>query len=66
VPEDEEREPVQMPYERALSMAIFAINTLMHPDASSAEDVDRLEAESDDVIATLVDLREAVRGDGHA
>jgi hypothetical protein len=64
--EEEEREPVQMSYKEALDYAIFAINTIMHPDATSDEDFYRLDAESDNVIATLVDLREAVQGDGHA
>jgi hypothetical protein len=66
VPEDDEREPVQLPYKDALDLAIFCLNTFMHPDASSDEDVARLELHSDDVIATLVDLREVVKGDGHA
>jgi hypothetical protein len=54
-------EPVLMAYEDALSMAIFAINTLMHPDASDPVDIDRLEAQSDDVLATLVDIRQTLK-----
>jgi hypothetical protein len=46
---------------RALSLAIFAINTLMHPDASAAADVDELEAQSDEVIEALVELRNIYR-----
>lgn len=42
---------------RALSLAIFAINTFMHPDASSDEDVAVLEAHSDEVIEALHELR---------
>ena len=42
---------------RALNLAIFAINTFMHPDASSDEDVAVLEANSDEVIEALVELR---------
>jgi len=42
---------------RALSLAIFAINTFMHPDASSDADVAVLEANSDEVIEALVELR---------
>ena len=64
--EDDERDPVLLPYKDALTMAIFCINTFMHPDASSPEDVDRLEDKSDDVIATLVDIRNTVKELGHA
>jgi hypothetical protein len=49
-----------MPYDEAISYAIFAINTLMHPDASEAMDVDTLEQKSDDVIMTLADIRETL------
>lgn len=42
----------------ALSYAIFCINTFMHPDASEAADVDRLEAHSDEVVEALFELRE--------
>jgi len=42
---------------RALSLAIFCINTFMHPDASSDADVAVLEANSDEVIEALVELR---------
>jgi hypothetical protein len=59
---DDDREPVQMSYKEALDMAIFAINSWMHPDASSDVDLDDLEARADDVIATLVDMRETVQG----
>jgi hypothetical protein len=60
--DEDEIQPVQMSYDEALTLAIFCINTFMHPDASAPEDVDRLEDRSDDVIATLVDIRDAVRG----
>jgi hypothetical protein len=50
-----------LPYDEAISMAIFAINTLMEPDASSDEDVDRLEAQAENVIETLADMRETLR-----
>lgn len=46
-----------MPMGRVLSLAIFCINTFMHPDASSDEDVAVLEARSDEVIEGLVELR---------
>jgi len=51
-----------MPYKEALDMAIFAINTLMHPDASSDEDVARLELHAEEIIDTLVDMRSTVTG----
>lgn len=49
-----------MPYDKAISYAIFAINTIMHPDASEPMDVDNLEQMSEDVIATLADIRETL------
>jgi len=52
----------QVSYDEAISYAIFAINTFMHPDASSDADIARLELHSDEIIATLVDLRDTVRG----
>jgi hypothetical protein len=52
----------QMSYKDALDYAIFAINTFMHPDASDGKDVMDLELKSDDVIATLADMREVVQG----
>lgn len=52
----------QMSYKDALDYAIFAINTLMHPDASDGRDIDMLEAQSDEIIATLADIRETVQG----
>jgi hypothetical protein len=51
-----------MPYDEAIGFAIFAINTLMHPDASDPMDVDLLEAKSEDVMKTLDDIRTTVRG----
>lgn len=42
----------------ALSFAIFALNTLQHPEASSPEDIARLDERSDDVIAVLARMRE--------
>jgi hypothetical protein len=51
-----------MPYDEAISMAIFAINTLMYPDASDPADIDLLEMKSSDVIKTLDDIRATVRG----
>lgn len=42
----------------ALSFAIFALNTLRHPDASDPADLDRLDERTDDVITVLVRLRE--------
>ena len=52
----------QMSYEDAISYAIFAINTLEEPDASSDRDVERLYEYADQVKATLVDIRDTVRG----
>lgn len=43
----------------ALSYAIFAINTLTHPDASEPADVDDLERNAPAVLARLVTLRNA-------
>ena len=64
--DEEEREPVQMSYDEALTMAIFSLNTLLYPDASAPSDIDRLEARADDVIATLVDIRTTLKETGHA
>jgi hypothetical protein len=50
-------EPVILPYKDALDLAIFAINTLLYPDASSDEDMDRLDEQAENVIATLDDIR---------
>lgn len=52
----------QMSYDDAVSYAIFAINTLEEPSASSDEDVERLYEYADQIKATLVDLRDTVRG----
>lgn len=49
---------------RALDLAIFAINTILYPDASSAEDCARLVAESESAIAQLAKLREWVIAQG--
>jgi hypothetical protein len=54
----------QMSYEDAISYAIFAINTFTEPGASSDGDVDRMLANTDRIIATLVDLRETVQDQG--
>ena len=50
-----------MPMGQALNLAIFCINTFMHPDASDPKDVDELEARSDEVIEALVELRNIYR-----
>jgi hypothetical protein len=50
-----------MPYKNALDYAIFAINTLMSPDASDAGDIDDLERKAALVVATLDDIRTAVK-----
>jgi len=60
--EPEEPTPEMLTYKEALDLAIFAINTLMHPDASEPEDIDRLERMSESVVMTLADIREAVVG----
>lgn len=49
---------------QAINLAIFAINTWMHPDASSVEDIDRLERLSDQTIEILTGLREWVIAQG--
>jgi len=46
-----------LPIGVALDLSIFAINTLLYPDASSPEDMDMLEAKAEDVIETLADIR---------
>ncbi len=51
----------QMSYKEALDFAIFAVNTIMEPSASTPADLDRLEEKSDEVISTLVDMRETVQ-----
>jgi hypothetical protein len=58
--------PVQVSFKDAIDMAIFAINTWMHPEASSAGDISALEILSDDIIATLVEIREILKGDDDA
>lgn len=42
---------------RALDFAIFALNTIAHPDASAQDDVDRLDDNHELVVDTLVALR---------
>jgi hypothetical protein len=49
-------------YKEALDFAIFAINTWMHPDASDGADINDLEDKSDEIIATLADIRRTVQG----
>jgi hypothetical protein len=63
-PETEAPVEEQMSYKDALDYAIFAINTFMYPDASDGKDVMDLEAKSEEVIATLADIRETVQGLG--
>lgn len=50
-----------MPYDEAISYAMFAINTLLEPGASDPVDVDDLEARSDDVLASLEDMRTTLK-----
>jgi hypothetical protein len=52
----------QMAYDEAISYAIFAINTITDPSASSDADIARLDLHAEEVLASLVDLRETVRG----
>lgn len=42
----------------ALGLAIFALNTLLYPDASSSLDSVRLEKDADEALAILVRLRD--------
>lgn len=44
----------------ALDLAIFALNTLAHPDASSAEDFAHLDENTDKAIEKLAGLRDAL------
>jgi hypothetical protein len=53
--------PITMAPDEALSYAIFAINTLMHPDASADVDVARLELHSAAVLDALVDMRDTLK-----
>ncbi|MEO6159047.1 MAG: hypothetical protein ABIQ39_15630 [Ilumatobacteraceae bacterium] len=48
----------------ALNHAIFAINTLLHPDASSADDVEEFESAAAGAIETLAKVREWVIAQG--
>lgn len=48
----------------AISYGIFAINTLMSPDASSVEDFERLEQNAERATKVLADLREWVIAQG--
>jgi hypothetical protein len=60
---DEDAVPVaQMSYSEALDFAIFAINTVTHPEASAPDDVDLLELKAEAILGTLSDMRETVRG----
>lgn len=47
-------------YSGALTQAIFAINTLLHPDASDDAEVDRMEADAEQIIERLIELRKLV------
>ena len=42
----------------ALNSAIFSINTFLHPDASSDEDMRTLDETGEQAIRTLVEIRE--------
>lgn len=53
----EEQEPKPLSPKRALDLAIFALNTGLHPDASSAEDLATLDRDSEAAILTLVEIR---------
>jgi hypothetical protein len=53
--------PITMPPDEALSLAIFAINTLMYPDGSAGPDLDTLECKTDEVLQTLVDMRDTLK-----
>jgi len=46
-----------MTKEKALNMAIFALNTLQHPDASSREDMAILDSLTDEVLTVLIQMR---------
>lgn len=48
----------------AVTLGIFAINTLLAPDASSAEDVAYLEAHAEEALVGLARLREWVVAQG--
>lgn len=41
----------------ALDYAIFAINTILYPEASDPDDLDRLEERADEVITALATRR---------
>lgn len=47
----------------ALSLAILALNTIAHPDATSGQDMDYLEFNYQQAIITLAALRDEVRPD---
>lgn len=49
--------------EDALSVAIFGLNTLLHPDGSSDADVAALDFFAEGAIDKLVTRRDALRGD---
>lgn len=50
-----------MTAKEALDYAIFAINTLQEPQASSQEDVDRLDENATEVLERLSYLRRAIQ-----
>ena len=47
-----------MTEKEALGLAIFALNTLLYPDASSPLDSVRLDKDADEALAILVRLRD--------
>jgi hypothetical protein len=46
----------------AVSLGIFALNTLAHPDGSSAEQLDALDFFTDGAIERLAELRTRLEG----
>lgn len=54
--------PEQITPTRALDLAIFALNTLAHPDASSAEDLATLDKHTDAALAALAAIRDTITG----
>lgn len=63
-PSDEDEEPEYVNVHEAVTLGIFAINTWLAPDASSAEDVAYLEAHAEEALVGLARIREWIVAQG--
>ncbi len=56
--------PFQLTAKEAIDLGIFAVNTWMHPDASTPLDIERLERLAEDATTVLAEIREWVIAQG--